>query len=157
MKQMTIPWTIEIDNLETQSRVGVWEHEQALQPLRIDLSIRAASAAFPQIIEDCLNYESVCRWILDEWPRQPHTPLLETRARELMDFVFGFDARVEWASLALFKTRAISQVRAVGIRISMSRSEYAGSFGSRVFVPSNKADCALTEASIGSKMFVAHV
>ena len=132
MNQMTIPWTIEIDDLQTQSRVGIWGHEQALQQLRIDLSIRAVSATFPQVIEDCPNYEQVCRWLLDEWPRKPHTPLLETRVRELMDFVFGFDPRVEWASVAIFKTRAISHVRAVGVRVKMSRSEYAASFASRV-------------------------
>ncbi len=141
MTHTTIPWTIEIDDLHTHSRVGIWEHEQALQPLRIDLSIRAVSSAFPQSIDDCLNYERVCRWLLDDWPHQPHTSLLETRVRELMDFVFGFDARVEWASVAIFKTKAIAQVRAVGVRVMMSRSEYTAIFGSRVSLPSNDDDC----------------
>lgn len=145
MAQTTIPWTIEIVDLQTQSRVGIWEHERALQPLRITLSIRAVESPFPCTIDDCLDYERICRWLLDEWPRQPHTPLMETRVRELMDFVFGNDERVEWAHVAIFKTAAIAQVGAVGVRAMMSRSGYDASFGSRVALPFHEGDGASLE------------
>ncbi|WP_161984254.1 tunnelling fold family protein [Sulfuriferula plumbiphila] len=90
-------WTIEIEDTETRSRVGIWEYEREPQPIRTRISMHAIAPAFPQKIQDCLNYELVCRWISNEWPKKPHTLLLETRLRKLMDFVFNFDARIEIA------------------------------------------------------------
>jgi dihydroneopterin aldolase len=131
MNPRVIPWTIEVEEIQTQSRVGIWEHERELQPLRISLSLRAIAPAFPQSIEDCLNYEPVCRWIIDEWPAQPHTPLLETRLRELMRFIFDYDARIEWVDVAIAKPRAIPDTRGVGIRMALSRDDYESAFGER--------------------------
>ncbi|MFD2270791.1 dihydroneopterin aldolase [Undibacterium arcticum] len=128
MNPRVIPWTIEVDEIQTQSRVGIWEHERELQPLRISLSLRAIAPAFPQSIEDCLNYEPVCRWITDEWPAQPHTPLLETRLRELMHFIFDYDARIEWVDVVIAKPRAIPDTRGVGIRMALSRDDYESAF-----------------------------
>ena len=150
-----MPWTIEIAGLETRSRVGIWSHEQAPQALRIDLSMRTTSATFPRGIEDCADYERVCRWLLDEWPRQPHTPLLETRMRELMDFVFSYDARVEWASATILKTAAIAHVHAVGVRATLSRTDYCATFGSRVDDRSNRDERTFTHASTKSDLAIA--
>ena len=130
MPTKVITWNIVIEDIETQSRVGIWDHERALQPLRISISMMAIAPVFPEKIEDCLNYEPVCRWISDEWPRCPHTPLLETRVRELMDFIFTFDRRIEAVDVAILKLTAIPQARAVGIKLALSRSDYDTSFGS---------------------------
>ena len=129
MKTQVIPWTIEIADIETRLRVGIWEHEREFQPIRINISIRAIALACPISIEDCLNYEPICRWIIDSWPTQPHTPLLETRLRELIDFIFDFDARIEWADVAISKPAAIPQASGVGIRMVLSREEYDHVFG----------------------------
>lgn len=128
MNPRVIPWTIEIADIETQLRVGIWEHERVLQPIRISMSIRALAAAIPQSIEDCLNYEPICRWIVESWPAQPHTELLETRLRELMDFVFHYDARIEWVELAIAKPQAIAAARGVGLRMALERGEYEAAF-----------------------------
>lgn len=123
-----IPWTIEINNLETRLRVGIWEHERAFQPVHIRLSLRAITAASPQSIEDCLDYQPICRWIVSDWPQQPHTPLLETKLRELMDFIFSYDARIEWADAAISKPQAIAEARGVGVRLALSRDDYDSIF-----------------------------
>lgn len=130
MNTRVIPWTIEIAEIETRLRVGIWEHELAPQPIRINLTVRAIAAALPESIEDCVNYEPICRWIIDEWPQQPHTGLLETRLRELMAFVFGFDHRIEWVDAAIAKPQAISGVRGVGLRMALSRDDFESAFRS---------------------------
>lgn len=124
MRTHIIPWTIEINKLETRLRVGIWEHEREFQPVHINLSLRAIAAASPQSIEDCLDYQPICRWMVSDWPQQPHTPLLETKLRELMDFIFSYDARIEWADVAISKPQAIAEARGVGVRMALSRDDY---------------------------------
>ena len=128
MDTRAITWTVEIVDIITQLRVGIWEHEQAPQPVCISLSMRATAPAFPRTIEDCLNYQPICCWITDEWPRQAHTPLLETRVRELMSFVFDYDKRIEWVDLAMSKPAAIAAAAGVGIRMTLSRTDYEANF-----------------------------
>ena len=149
MDTKVITWTIEIQDMECRSRVGIWEHERELQPIRISISMHAIAPAFPQQIEDCLNYEPICRWIADEWPRKPHTPLLETRVRELVDFIFNFDARIEWANVAILKLKAIPQASGVGVRVAMSRSDYESSFGSLAPLAASAANAKRNAVSVG--------
>jgi len=118
------PWIIEIFNLETKLRVGIWEHELDFQPIHINISIHAIAPAFPQAIDDCINYQPICSWITNDWPRQKHTPLLETKLFELMRFVFDFDSRIESADISISKTKAIQEAQRVGVRMDMSRSEF---------------------------------
>ena len=122
-------WTIALSNLETRLRVGIWDHEREFQPIRVTLSVRALADAAPHLIEDCLEHQPIRQWITEEWPKRPHTPLLETKLRELMQFVFAFDSRIEWVDAALSKPQACLEARGVGVRMAMSRDEYEDSFG----------------------------
>jgi 7,8-dihydroneopterin aldolase/epimerase/oxygenase len=128
MNARVIPWTIEIADIDTQLRVGIWEHELAPQPIRVNLTVRAIACALPQSIEACVNYEPICRWIIDDWPQEPHTQLLETRLRELMSFVFAIDDRIEWIDAAISKPQAIRGVRGVGLRMALSRDDFEAAF-----------------------------
>lgn len=131
MNSRVIPWTIEVEDIQIQSRVGIWDHERELQPLRISLSLRGIAPASPKTIEECLDYQPICRWITEVWPAQAHTPLLETKMRELMGFIFDYDARIEWANVAIAKTQAFENVRSVGIRMALSREDYELNFCDR--------------------------
>lgn len=95
MDNQLIPWTIEIKDLATRLRT----EEGGWQSVRIDLSIRARTPAVPQSIEECLDYQPICRWMLDEWPQRPPAPL-EARLLELARFIFGYDARAERVAAA---------------------------------------------------------
>ena len=128
MNARVIPWTIEVEDILIQSRVGIWDHERELQPLKISLSLRGIAPAIPASIEECLDYQPICRWITEVWPTQAHTPLLETKMRELMSFIFNYDARIEWVNVAIAKTRAFENVRSVGIRMALSREDYESVF-----------------------------
>jgi dihydroneopterin aldolase len=108
---------VAITNLETRLRVGIWDHERAFQPVRVNLIMSLG--------EGCVDYRPVVRWIKEEWPRAPHTPLLETRLRELMDFVFAWAPGIAWLDAALSKPQACPEARGVGVRMALSRSEHA--------------------------------
>lgn len=111
---------IAITNLETRSRVGIWQHERAFQPLRVNLIMSAGGG--------CIDHQPIVRWIKEEWAAAPHTPLLETRLRELMDFVFACDPGIMWLDVALSKPQACPQALGVGLRMALTRAEHAVSF-----------------------------
>lgn len=117
--------TIAFTGLETRLRVGIWDHEREFQPVRVNLSLRA------QLSDGSLDSLAIPHWITDEWPKSPHIPLLETRLRELAQFVFEFDTRIEWADIALSKPWACREARDVGVRMALSRDEYERVFGPR--------------------------
>jgi dihydroneopterin aldolase len=123
-----LPWTINVAELQTRSRVGIWDHEREYQPIVVSLSLRAICAASPADIGECLDYQPICRWITDEWPQWPHTPLLETRVRELMQFLFDYDSSVEWVDVALAKPNAIAGSRSAGVRLALSRGDFEAHF-----------------------------
>jgi dihydroneopterin aldolase len=127
MKRFT-PCTVTITNLETRLRVGIWDHEREFQPIRINLSLYANGCTDPQVAEDLFDCQSIRKWITEEWPTQSHTPLLETKLRELMEFVFQFDARIEWLDAAMSKPEACPEARGVGIRMAISRCDHAAWF-----------------------------
>jgi dihydroneopterin aldolase len=118
---------IAITNLDTRLRVGIWEHERAFQPVHVNL-IMAPDAARLQPGGGGIDYRPVVRWVQEEWPDAPHTPLLETRLRELIDFVFASDLGVVWLDAALSKPQACPEARGVGVRMALSRDEYARLF-----------------------------
>lgn len=107
--QMT-PWTIEIKALATQLRFGAFDARP--QPVSVDIAIGALTPAWPQMIEDCMNYQPVCRWLLEDWPGRPYTPRLETRLRELLQFIFDFDQRITWADVSLSAGETVLSRRA---------------------------------------------
>lgn len=127
---MRIPsCTIAFSGLETRLRVGIWDHEREFQPVRVNLSLRA------RLSDGSLDSLAIPRWITDEWPKSSHIPLLETRLRELMQFVFEFDTRIDWADVALHKPWACPEARGVGVRMALSRDEYERVFEPRPPVP----------------------
>ena len=119
---------IAISNLDTRLRVGIWDHEREFQPVHVNL-VMAPDAARLQPGGGGIDYRQIVQWVKDEWPRAPHTPLLETRLRELIGFVFACDLDVEWLDAALSKPQACPEARGVGVRMALSRGDYAALFG----------------------------
>jgi dihydroneopterin aldolase len=119
---------IAISNLDTRLRVGIWDHEREFQPVHVNL-VMAPDANRLQPGGGGIDYRPIVRWVKEEWPNAPHTPLLETRLRELIDFVFASDLGVVWLDAALSKPQACPQARGVGVRMALSRSEHGVLFG----------------------------
>lgn len=127
----TSTWTIEVKDVQTRLRIGIWEHERDFQPVIVNITLRGNAPIFPETIEDCIDYEPICRWLIDELPNRPHTPLLETKLAEVLHFVFERDLRINWADVAMSKPTAIANVGSAGVRLAISRADYAATLGGR--------------------------
>jgi dihydroneopterin aldolase len=117
-------WTIKVQHLQTQLRVGIYPHEEVLQPIVVNITIHGLADTRPTSIEQCIDYESICRWAIDQWPESKHTPLLETRVNQLIEVVFNSDKRIQNVQVGLFKTEAIQQTESVGVEREMSRRQF---------------------------------
>ena len=117
-------WTIKVQQLQTQLRVGIYPHEEVLQPIVVNITIQGLADTRPASIDHCIDYESICRWVIDQWPESKHTPLLETRVNELIEVVFNHDKRIQSVQVGLFKTQAIQQAHSVGVEREMSRRQF---------------------------------
>jgi dihydroneopterin aldolase len=79
-------------------RLGVAAEEQGIvQPVRVDVELyrrRSAVAAAGTAGDDYLDYDRLFRRLIEDWPRRPHTGLLEDLAEDLVRFCLE-DGRVE--------------------------------------------------------------
>lgn len=120
---MNTTWSVCVERLRTRLRVGIHPDETEAQPVLVSLRLSGSAPACPTGIEDCIDYDPLCRWISEEWPRTPHVALLENRINELAGFVFGFDGRIQHLQVGLARERVGGAV-SVGIERSLSRQEF---------------------------------
>lgn len=102
MEQHSIGWTVEIRQLATQLRAAP---DEAI-PLRVDIAMRTRTPALPQHIEDCVNYQPICSWLLERLPdaAEGETELaarLRAAALRLVAYLFDFDPRIESVDVTL--------------------------------------------------------
>ena len=116
-------WTVRVESLQTQLRVGVYEHEREPQPVLVSLRLSGLTETFPSTLAQCFDYEPICRWVLDDWPQGAHTPLLETRLNELVGRLFA-DPRITDVWIGLYKTQPIPQARFVGLERDITRLQF---------------------------------
>lgn len=121
---MNTTWTVKVERLEILLPVGIHADELEPQPLWVSLTASGVAPASPTSLEQCFDYEPLCRWLSQEWPRTPHTPLLETRANQLLAFLFGLDRRLQSVWVGLYKQRMSRHAVAVGIERQTTRPEF---------------------------------
>jgi 7,8-dihydroneopterin aldolase/epimerase/oxygenase len=117
-------WTVRIHRLETLLRVGMSEDEQHAQPVTVSMRVCGLAETHPDGLEQCFDYQQFCRWLVEEWPNSPHTPLLETRLNELVEHVFSRDKRVMNLWVGLYKSHAVRQAELVGLEREVTRRQY---------------------------------
>lgn len=117
-------WTVRVEALRTSLRVGIYEHELHHQPILLKLRISGLAEALPHTLAQCFDYEPICRWALEEWPLSPHTPLLETRLNELIEYVFNSDKRIRDVFFGLYKTQAFKNTEFVGLEREITRRQF---------------------------------
>lgn len=117
-------WTVRVEQLETLLRVGAGKDEQHPQPVTVCLRISGLAETHPDGLEQCFDYQSICRWVVEEWPHTPHTLLLETRFNELVEQIFAQDKRVMDVWLGLYKNRGVRQAAFVGLEREVTRRQY---------------------------------
>ena len=121
---MNANWTIRIERMEIHLPVGIYDDELKPQPLWVSVTASRLADAAQHSLEQCLDYEPLCRWLAHVWPGTPHTPLLETRANQLIDHVFALDARLQSVWIGLYKQSMSRQAVAVGIERASTRAEF---------------------------------
>jgi len=117
-------WTVRIHRLETWLKVGSSEEERNAQPVTVSLRICGLAETHPAGLDECFDYQAVCRWVVEEWPQTPHTALLETRLNELVEHVFAHDRRVMDLWVGLYKIKAVRQAEFVGLEREVTRRQY---------------------------------
>ena len=117
-------WRINIRNMATQVKIGIYPHEHAPQRVIINGTIEWCYPARPKSIEECISYEHVHRLAVLEWPQRPHVGLLETYLVELLEYVFTMDHRVEFARFSLCKPEAFKEAEAVGVEAEWTRADF---------------------------------
>lgn len=110
--------------MEIRLPVGIHADEVEPQPVWVSLTATGMAPASPGSLDQCFDYEPLCRWLSDEWPRTSHTPLLEARINQLLAFLFGLDARVQTVWVGLYKQRMSRSAVAVGIERQTTRVEF---------------------------------
>jgi 7,8-dihydroneopterin aldolase/epimerase/oxygenase len=121
---MNTRWTVRIERLETRLPVGIYAEERDQQPVWISLTASGLAPAAPDTLDACLDYEPLWRWLTQEWPHTPHTPLLETRVNQVIGHVFGLDPRIDQVWVGLYKQRVSLGALAVGMERASTRAEY---------------------------------
>jgi dihydroneopterin aldolase len=105
-------------------RIGIadWERHKP-QRLLVDVEMfRAAGAFTGKSIADCINYDEVFRFITEEWPKRPHTDLLETLVEELVAACFR-DKTVAACRVAIRKPDVYDGQAVPGVEFYRVRSE----------------------------------
>lgn len=122
---MKTEWVLRIQKLPIELAVGIYAHEQAPQPLLVDVELRGMAGAAPASLDDCLDYEPLCLWLRHSWPRSQHVPLLENRINQLLAYLFALDPRASWARVGLYKVHMAHGAQAVGMERSATREDFA--------------------------------
>jgi 7,8-dihydroneopterin aldolase/epimerase/oxygenase len=117
-------WTIRVEALKTRLRVGLRPDERRPQPVVISLRISGLADGAPHALEQCLDYEPVCRWLIEEFPKSAHVDLIESRINEIAHHIFAYDKRVMDVWVGLYKEKAGAQAERVGLERDMSRRQH---------------------------------
>jgi dihydroneopterin aldolase len=122
---MNATWSVRVEELRTELRVGLDVDERAPQAVWVTLHLRGVSAAAPTLLSECIDYAPLHRWITEVWPRSAHVPLLETRVNELVAAAFDLDERVHEVRVSLAKQRMGGSAGRMGLERQVSRPEYS--------------------------------
>ena len=117
-------WTIRVESLKTRLRVGTRPDEHKPQPVVVSLRISGLTDTSPATLEQCLDYEPVCRWLLDDFSKSPHVNLIESRINEIAHYIFSYDRRVMDVWVGLYKEKATPKSGRIGLEREMSRRQY---------------------------------
>ncbi|UUZ76963.1 hypothetical protein LP414_06080 [Polaromonas sp. P1(28)-13] len=110
--------------METKLAVDPPDKARLPQAVQVSVVVNGLTPDVPIDAADCLDHESICNWIVHQWPKTAPTPLLEMRVNELIVFLFEFDKRVQDAWVGLYTTGLPRGVTRVGVERHVSRSQY---------------------------------
>lgn len=144
-------WTVRVGALKTRLRVGVHAHETKPQPVIVSLRISGLADIAPTALEQCFDYEPLCRWLQDDFPKTPHVDLIETRINEIAHHIFSYDKRVMEVWVGLYKEKAVPDAERVGLEREMTRRQFDGALKNQEFLEA-QAERAAAPAKVRSSV-----
>lgn len=95
---------VALEKLVVEMALGVFPHEYGrVQPVEVNVEMWRQSDGYKGGgLDACLNYDAVFTYLTVEWPKRPHTPLLEELADDLLTFCMQ-DRRVDRCRVVLRK------------------------------------------------------
>lgn len=113
-----------LEDMAVTMHVGAtaWErHPDHTQTLLVSVTLFRHKARCGQAgLEDCLDYDRIASYVLEDWPKRPHTDLLETLAEDLADHCLA-DSRVEACTVTLRKPLFYRGAGTPGVRLHRAR------------------------------------
>jgi len=119
-------WTVLIQALRLNLRVGLHPHEYEPQPVQVTLKVSRLADSDPVTIDQCVDYAPLMHWLTEVLPATPRSALLETCVNDIAQFVFSTDKRILGVWIGLYKVGAQANVSLVGVEKEMSRRQFEG-------------------------------
>lgn len=114
-----------LDRIEVDVHIGLhpWElHPERPTRLWVDVALYMFDPPRrPTGLYEVIDYDRVRNHVRG-WAAQPHTPLLETLAAELIEFSFD-DERVDAVRVSLLKPDIFNETRAAGVEMFRRRPQ----------------------------------
>jgi dihydroneopterin aldolase len=103
MATHSIPWTIEVRALATELRAAGSRDGNRFgrQAATVDITVGALAPAFPETIEDCINYQPICEHVLGAWSETACGSQPALAVCDLIAFILDFDGRIGHVDVAL--------------------------------------------------------
>lgn len=117
-------WRVYLKNLESKIGVGIHAHEMVKQRVIVNVTVEGVYPAKPQKIDDCFNYEYIYELVVNKWPNAQHKPLLEECVVELLEEIFRYDERVDYAKVHVCKPDIFAHVESVGVEAEWTRQDF---------------------------------
>lgn len=117
-------WRVYLKDLETTIGVGIHAHELIKQRVIVNVTVEGEYPAKPADINDCFNYEYIYKLVVSEWPNKEHKQLLEHCVVELLENIFRYDSRVDYAKVQACKPDIFESVQAVGVETEWTRKDF---------------------------------
>lgn len=107
-------YSITLENIECQLRVGLFDHEK-INPQRVIIHIEC-SAKQPDFItpDNVVRYDTIF-YLIKEWEKKPHTELLETIAANLVSEIMRTDENIINCALTIKKPDIFNGMALPGI------------------------------------------
>lgn len=118
-----MPVTYVLHKMRVAMSIGIHAHEIVPQSLIVNVKAQGFAAPRPRSIAEALDYEPIRDYVQQEWPRRPHTDLLETLAFDLFGKIFA-DARIMAAEISMLKPDAFPETELAGIEVRLTREEW---------------------------------
>jgi len=125
--------SIVLKDISVEVSIGAYSWEKPPAPpqqlvVNVELFVHAGDYLFDpgskdtEDIKDIVDYSRV-RNVVKTWEDRPHTMLIETYMRELVDLCFE-DKRVIACRVSILKPNIFSEAAGAGVEVYMSRSDY---------------------------------